>query len=317
MKKLRVGVIGTGMMGRHHIRVYSEMTLAELVGVVDANEIRAKEVAAEFKTKAFTDVEDVLSQNLDAVSIAVPTSMHRDVALRVAEYGVDMLIEKPIADSIENARKIVKSAKNSGCKIMVGHIERFNPAVLKLKELIDKGELGNVLAISAKRIGPYSPRIRDVGIIIDLAVHEIDTISFLYGLRAESVYAVAGRSFHELEDYASIVIKFNADRVGLIDTNWLSPTKIRLLNAVGTKGVANLNYIEQSLELSKVDGKSIVEVKKREPLKNELEVFLKSIAEDEDPKPSGEDGLYILSVAISAIRSYKSGIPIRLGEIIG
>ena len=176
------------------------MTLAELVGVVDANEIRAKEVAAEFKAKTFTDVEDVLSQNLDAVSIAVPTSMHRDVALSGRVWSGHA--HRKTADSIENARKIVKSAKNSGCKIMVGHIERFNPAVLKLKELIDKGELGDVLAISAKRIGPYSPRIRDVGIIIDLAVHEIDTISFLYGLRAESVYAVAGRSFHELEDYA-------------------------------------------------------------------------------------------------------------------
>ncbi|WP_202320073.1 Gfo/Idh/MocA family protein [Archaeoglobus neptunius] len=316
MKSLRVGVIGAGMMGRHHARVYSEIPFADLVGVADSNGEKAREVAAEFKTRAFTDFGDLLEEDLDAVSIAVPTSMHKDVALRVADYGVNMLIEKPIADSIENARRIVKAARINDLKVMIGHIERFNPAVLKLKELIKNGELGSILAISCKRVGPYSPRIRDVGIIIDLAVHEIDTISFLYGMRADNVYAVAGNSFHKWEDYASIVVKFSPDRVGLIDTNWLTPTKVRTLNAVGTGCVANLNYLEQSLEIVREDGKVAVNVRKREPLRNELETFLNCILTDTEPEPSAEDGLYVLSVAISAIKSYKSGLPVEIGGII-
>ncbi len=312
MEKIRVGVIGVGAMGVHHARVYNEIPFANLVGIADPNERKAREVALKFRTRAFTDFEDLLAKDLDAVSIVVPTSLHTEVALRVADYGVDMLIEKPIADSLENARKIVKTARRNDLKVMVGHIERFNPAVLKLKELIKAGELGDVITISCKRVGPRTPRIRDVGIIIDLAVHEIDTISFLYGLRAESIYAAAGSSFHKMEDYASIIAKFNPNKVGLIDTNWLTPTKIRTLNAVGTSGVANLNYIEQSLEISKVDSKFSVEVQKREPLRNEIESFLRCIREEEDPKPSGEDGMYVLSVAISAINSYKSGTPVEI-----
>jgi UDP-N-acetylglucosamine 3-dehydrogenase len=303
-------------MGKHHARVYSEIPFANLVGVADLNEEKAKGVAREFKTQAFTDFEELLTKDLDAVSIAVPTSLHKDVALRVADYGIDMIIEKPIADSVENARKIVKAVRTNDVKVMVGHIERFNPAVLKLKELIRRGELGSIIAISCKRVGPYSPRIRDVGIIIDLAVHEIDTISFLYGMRADSVYAVAGSSFHKWEDYASLLIKFYPDRVGLVDTNWLTPTKVRTLNAVGTKGVANLNYLEQSLEVVRVDKKVVVNVERREPLRNELEAFLNCVMTNTEPEPSAEDGLYVLSVATSAIKSYKSGLPVEIGGIL-
>lgn len=316
MRKLKVGVIGVGAMGRHHARVYSSLPVADLVGVADINQKVAREVARLYGTTAFSDYEELLSMGLDAVSIAVPTSLHADIAIKAAESGVDMLIEKPIADSIKNAERIVRTARREGVKVMVGHIERFNPAVLKLKELIASGELGDVLTISCKRVGPYSPRIRDVGIIIDLAVHDIDTISYLYGERAESVYAVAGSSFHTLEDYASLIVKFNPSRAGLIETNWLTPKKVRSLTAVGTGGVATLDYLNQTLEISKGDVTINVDVEREEPLKVELDTFLNCIAEGKCPEPSGEDGIYVLSVAISAIRSYKSGKLVELNKII-
>jgi UDP-N-acetylglucosamine 3-dehydrogenase len=188
---------------------------------------------------------------------------------------------------------------------MIGHIERFNPVVVKLKELIESGELGDVLTISAERVGPYSPRIRDVGIIIDLAVHDIDTMSYLYDERGSEVYAIAGNSFHKSEDYASILIRFGKNRAGMVNTNWLTPKKIRILTAVGTQGVASLNYLDQTLELWKKEKVKRIEVRKREPLKNELDSFINCIIEDKNPHPSGEDGKYVLSVAIAAIRSYK------------
>ena len=316
MRKLRVGVIGVGAMGRHHARVYSTLPEADLIGVADANEGVAREVAQLYNTTAFSDYEELLSMGPDAVSIAVPTSLHADVAIKVAESGADMLIEKPIADSIKNAERIVKTARREGVKVMVGHIERFNPAVLKLKDIISSGELGDVLTISCKRVGPYSPRIRDVGIIIDLAVHDIDTISYLYGERAESVYAVAGSSFHTLEDYASLIVRFHPSKAGLIETNWLTPKKVRSLTAVGTGGVATLDYLNQTLEISKGDRTVSVDVKKQEPLKVELKTFLKCLMEGKCPEPSGEDGIYVLSVAISAIRSYKSGKLVELNRVI-
>jgi UDP-N-acetylglucosamine 3-dehydrogenase len=312
MKKIRVGVIGVGAMGKHHPRIYSEMKEVELVGVADVNERAAAEVAAEYDTAAFTDCERLLKTDLDAVSIAVPTSLHKDIALKAANYGVHMLIEKPIAESLESADAIIDAARCEHLKLMVGHIERFNPAILKLKELISAGELGQVLSISCRRVGPYPPRIRDVGIIIDLAVHDIDAISYLYGKRAMNVYTIAGNSFHTKEDHASILLQYEDKKSGIVETNWLTPHKIRKLTITGTGGVAHADYLEQSLEIWEEGEVMEVEIEKREPLKNELEHFLHVIVNDEEPSPSGEEGKYALEVALSAIKSYEKGENIRL-----
>jgi UDP-N-acetylglucosamine 3-dehydrogenase len=312
MKKVRVGVIGTGAMGKHHPRIYSEIREVELVGVADVDERRAAEVAAEYNTEAFTDCERLLKNDLDAVSIAVPTSLHKDITLKAANYGVHMLVEKPIAESLSSADAIIDAARRENLKLMVGHIERFNPAILKLKELISAGELGQVLSISCRRVGPYPPRIRDVGIIIDLAVHDIDAISYLYGKRAMNVYSIAGNSFHTKEDHASILLQYEDKKSGIVETNWLTPHKIRKLTITGTGGVAHADYLEQSLEIWKEGGVREVEIEKREPLKNELEHFMHVIVNDEEPSPSGEEGKYTLYVAISAIKSYEKGENIHL-----
>jgi len=312
MKKTRVGVIGAGAMGKHHARIYSEMQEAELVGVADVNERVAAEVATEYNTAAFTDCERLLKNDLDAVSIAVPTSLHKAIALKVANQGVHMLVEKPIAESLESADTIINAARRKNLKLMVGHIERFNPAILKLKELISAEELGEIISISCRRVGPYPPRIRDVGIIIDLAVHDIDAISYLYGKRAINVYSIAGNSFHTKEDHASILLQYEDKRSGMVETNWLTPHKIRTITITATGGVAYADYLDQSLEIWKEDGLWKVDVEKREPLKNELELFLHAVVNDEEPSPSGEEGKYALEVALSAIKSYEKGENILL-----
>jgi UDP-N-acetylglucosamine 3-dehydrogenase len=312
MNKKRVGVIGVGPMGKHHVRVYHEMKEVELVGVADVNEQARDEIATEYNTDAFTDCEQLLNKDLDAVSIAVPTSMHKEIARKAAQYGVHMLIEKPIADSLINADAIIEAARRENLKVMIGHIERFNPAIVKLKELIAAGELGEILSISCRRVGPYAPRIRDVGIITDLAVHDIDTISYLYGKRAKQVYSLAGNSFHNKEDYASILLQYDAQRSGTVETNWLTPYKMRTLTATGTGGVASADYLAQSLELWKEEGRINVEIKKDEPLKIELAQFVDAISNGNEPSPSGEEGKYVLSVAIAAIESYQKGNNVRL-----
>jgi len=307
MKKIRVGVIGVGAMGKHHVRIYHGMRDVELVGVADSSDKTANEIAAEYHTEAFTDCEQLLKNDPDAVSIAVPTSLHKDIARKAAQYGVHMLVEKPIADSLSNAAAIIDAARRENLKLMIGHIERFNPAILKLKELINAGELGEILSISCRRVGPYAPRIRDVGIITDLAVHDIDTISYLYGKRAMQVYSIAGNSFHAKEDYASILLKYDDKRSGTVETNWLTPYKMRTLTATGTGGVASADYLEQSLELWKEEGRISVEIEKDEPLKIELAQFVDAISNGKEPSPSGEEGKYVLSVAIAAIESYQNG----------
>ncbi len=309
---MRVGVIGVGAMGQHHVRIYNEMANVDLVGISDVSESRVKELSSQYGVPGFNDHTALLKQDLDAVSVAVPTTLHKQIGLDAIACGTNILIEKPVSDTIENAKDLVNAASDAGVKLMVGHIERFNPAVMKLKHIMDSGLLGKIVSISTKRVGPYNPRIRDVGVILDIGVHDIDIISYLYGKQVNEIYAIAGSNFHSFEDYAAILLRFDHDFSGMVETNWLTPHKIRKLTAIGTKGVAYLDYIDQTVELH--DGEWIrqAKVEKSEPLKNELEYFIKSISSGMDPHPSGSDGLHVLQVAKAAIRSHKEARAIKL-----
>lgn len=309
---IRVGVIGAGAMGQNHVRVYSEMDNVELVGISDIDRERVLELASRYGTKAFTDYNELLAEGLDAVSIVVPTKLHKQVTLDVLGNGVDVLVEKPIADSIENAEIMIQAATDADRMLMVGHIERFNPAVMKLKEIIDSGVLGKIVSISTRRVGPYHPRIRDVGVILDIGVHDIDIISYLYGMKINQVYAVADADIHPLEDHASIHLRINHELAGNVDVNWLTPHKVRRLTAVGLKGVAYLDYMNQTVELHDIEWIRKAKVENGEPLRNELEHFIDCISKGVCPLPSGEDGKHALEVAMAAIKSYKEEKLIKL-----
>ena len=303
---LRVGVVGVGNMGRHHARIYSELSKegkVEFVGVADANLERAKEVASQFKTRAFANYKELV-ERVDAVSIAVPTSLHRQVALEFIENGVSVLVEKPIAESIENAEEIIRVAKKNNVTLMVGHVERFNPCVLKLKEILDENLIGKVVTLTAKRVGPLPPQIKDVGVIIDLAVHDIDVMSFLLERNVRKVYARAGSAKNplELEDYAIIMLDFE-NATGVVETNWLTPHKVRTLSVVGTEGIAELNYITQKLILYNHEWVKEAKVQFKEPLRNELEHFIECVKKKKKPLVNGEEGLHALVVAIKALES--------------
>jgi UDP-N-acetylglucosamine 3-dehydrogenase len=311
---IRVGVIGTGAMGQNHVRNYSEMEGVELVGISDVDQKRVEAMAAQFKTKAFTDYNKMLSEGLDAVSVVVPTKLHKQVVLDAFEAGMHVLVEKPIADTAENAELMIAAAKKAGKILMVGHIERFNPAVIKLKEIIDSGTLGKIVSISTKRVGPYNPRIRDVGVILDIGVHDIDMISYLYGKKISSVYAIAGADIHSFEDHASIILRMDHNFAGVVETNWLTPHKVRQLTAIGVKGVAYLDYINQTVQLHDNEWVRKAKVEPSEPLKNELKYFVDCVAKGKDPKPCGEDGKHALEVAMAAIKSYQEEKLIEVGQ---
>jgi len=304
---MRVGIIGGGAMGQHHTRIYSEMKNVELVGICDVDKNRAEALAKAHNTKPYFDHKELLRQELDAVSVVVPTTLHARVALDVIESGTNLLVEKPIANTIENADIIIKAAHDAKVKLMVGHVERFNPAVLKLKEIIDSGRLGKIVSISSRRVGPFNPRIRDVGIIMDLGVHDIDVISYLYGRKIDEVYTIAGNNIHTFEDHASILLRCDTNLSGMVETNWLTPNKIRNLTAIGLKGVAYLDYIKQTVELQDNEWILSAKVESMEPLKNELEHFINAVGNGGKIISNGETSRHALQVAMAAIESYKQG----------
>jgi UDP-N-acetylglucosamine 3-dehydrogenase len=314
---LNVGVIGVGNMGKNHARIYSELGDSRLVAVADISD-RGKEMAERFNCRCYRDYREMMEkEKLDAVSVCVPTSMHFSVAKDVIGRGVNVLIEKPISGTLEEAEQLIAMAGRAGVKLAVGHVERFNPAVQKLKEMIDQGKLGNITSMLARRVGLFPPQIKDANVIIDLAVHDIDIFSYLLGRSPEKASASLGRALSgDREDYADIFMNYGETN-GLIEVNWITPVKIRVLNVTGTKGYAELNYVTQELVIHESiyeraydefgdfvikfgdPNRSVVPVSKTEPLKMELKDFLSSIIDDREPAVSGQSALETLRIALS------------------
>lgn len=314
---VRIGVIGTGKMGRNHVKIFSEMKNVDLVGVADISEETVNDIAREYSTKPYLDYRDLLGEELDAVSIVVPTTLHKQVAIDAIRAGCHVMVEKPISATVDEGKEMIATANRHNKKLLVGHVERFNPAVKILKEIVDDGVLGNVVSISSKRVGPYCPRITDCGIILDLAPHDIDVISYLYKDRVKEVYTIAGKAFHCHEDHATLMLKFNRGMAGVIETSWLPPHRVRRLNVVGEAGVASLDFIEQKVVVYDKDWAREANVERQQPLRNELTHFVKLISNGEYPLVSGEDSLHALSVALTAVESYNVGrlMKVRLPNV--
>lgn len=314
---MRVGVIGAGAMGQNHIRTYSQMPGVELVGISDIDQDRLRALSNQYSVTGFQDYHELLKQGLDAVSIVVPTTLHKKVALDVIRSGTNLLVEKPIADTIENANSIIEAAAKENLKLMVGHIERFNPAVIKMKEIINSGGLGKVVSISTRRVGPYNSRIRDVGVILDIGVHDVDIMSYLYNARVSEVYAIAGNEKHPFEDHASILLRFDNDKAGVVETNWLTPHKTRQFTVIGTEGVGYGDYLEQKLIIHDKEWVKEAKIEKKEPLRNELENFIKACGNGREPVSTGEDGKHALMVALASIESYKTKSAVKVHANVG
>lgn len=295
---IRVGVVGAGAMGQHHARVYAELG-AKLVGIADSDFSRAEEVASKYNAGFSWDYRQLLPQ-VDAVTIAVPTSLHRQIALDFMQHGVHCLVEKPIASTIDEAEDMVREAERNRVKLMVGHIERFNPVVGKLRQLMRRGALGQLMIISTRRVGPFAPRVRDVGIIIDTATHDIDIARYLVGKEPVDVFCKAGKFKHQKEDHAIVVLDFGST-TACIEVNWFTPHKVRSLVATGSEGIAYLDYIEQHLVVyNSSQDANMVKLQKAEPLKLELEHFLTCIQNDSEPLINGWDALKTLEIALRA-----------------
>lgn len=318
----RVGVIGVGSMGRNHARVFSEM--AELVGVADKDGDTGKRVANGFGAEWFEDYKDLLRQDIDAVSVATPTDLHYQVAKDAIELGIHVLVEKPMCSTIEESEKLIEYAESSGLTLAIGHIERHNPVVDFTKKGIVDGRYGDLITISARRVSSLPSRIRDVGVILDLGIHDIDVMRYLVGSEVTSVFASGGRIKHEsFEDYANIMLSFENGASGFVEANWLTPMKVRKLALTCLRSFVEVDYITQSVKISsstygRLDSFNLyriplefdtrtISLEKREPLWNELKDFLDAIQKKRDPLVSGRDGLKTMQVVMAAIESQKTG----------
>ena len=307
---IKVGVIGVGTMGKHHARVYTGLSDVELVGVADVDKEAVREVAERYNTEAFIEYRELLKRDLDAVSIAVPTFLHEKVAVDTAEAGVNMIIEKPIADTVENARKIIRSAHENEVKLMVGHIERFNPIIPVIQNSIGNTD---IISIDIARVGPFPSRIGDVGVVIDLATHDIDLIRYLTKSEFKKIYCLTSKNISRNEDIAILSFEMQNGVLAHITTNWLTPFKIREINiATKEKFIKGLFIHQKVSEHSKYkeDGSHIVKelsVPFAEPLQLELKAFLRAVRDDKEPPISGEDGLQALEVAIECLKIGMGG----------
>ena len=317
MNTVNVGVIGVGAMGHNHARVYSRVENANLIATSDVRKRTLSQVSKKYDAESYIDYEKLLENpEIEAVSVCVPTTHHHSVVMAAIEHGKDVLVEKPIAFTLKEAEEMIAFAKKKGVKLGTGHVERFNPAIQKAKELIENDVIGDVVSASAKRVGPFPPRIKDVGVTIDLAIHDLDVMYYLFNENVTQVFATMGSILEkcEYEDHAEIMTKFENGITGILEVNWLTPYKRREIEITGTDGIITVDYIDQSID---VFGKFAqdVEIQHEEPLKEEITSFLNSIINDEDPEISGEDGLNALKMVLAAKKSSKDQVPIKLNEI--
>ena len=223
MRTVNVGVIGVGAMGYNHARVYYKLEEANLVAVSDVSERTLNKVAKKYDAKGFTDYEDLLKDpEIEVVSVCVPTTFHHDVVMEAIKHGKHVLVEKPIAFTLKEAEDMIAAAKEAGVILATGHVERFNPAVQKAKELIDNDVIGDIVSASAKRVGPFPPRIKDVGVTIDLAIHDLDVMNYLFDEDVIQVYGTMNSILEkcEFEDHAEIMINFKNESTGILEVNW-------------------------------------------------------------------------------------------------
>jgi predicted dehydrogenase len=312
----RLGVIGVGVMGSNHARVLAELPGAELVAVADPDRTQAAYVADALHTQAVDDVEALLPLGVDAVTIAAPTHLHHEIALACIARGIHVLVEKPIASNAEEGRSIVAAARRAGVVLMVGHVERFNPAVETIKEAI-RGE--KILSIGITRVGPFPPRMSNVGVVIDLAVHDIDLIRWFTDSDIVEVQPMLASAIAEREDIALLQFRTASGVLAQINTNWLTPFKARTVH-VATRD----KYIIGDLLTRTVtecfgfqpDGSYSMRhlsVGYAEPLRAELAAFLDSVRRGSAPAVSGEEGVASLDIAMRCLKhsSRASPVPAR------
>jgi UDP-N-acetylglucosamine 3-dehydrogenase len=333
-RELRIGLAGLGSMGRNHLRILASRRDIRLVAIADPVAAALSAAVASSGAQAFDEPLAMIAEaELDALIVAAPTTSHVPLALAAIDRDIAVLVEKPLAESAEEGERIVTAARRRGVPVQVGHVERFNPAVLELGRLIKAGWLSSIYSIASRRAGPFPARIRDVGVTIDLATHDADILSWIASERPSRVYAETAQRIHAShEDLLFGLLHFPSGATGMLDVNWLTPAKRRQLVVVGEEGMFELDYLTQRLTFTRATDTTnprliggyaptfegdVAElpVVSGEPLAAEIEAFLRVVREGGRPLVDAEDGLWAVAIATSLLTAAATGQAVDLSAL--
>jgi UDP-N-acetylglucosamine 3-dehydrogenase len=311
---IKIAVIGVGGWGKNHVRVLDNMGVLE--AVCDLSADRAKEIAKKYDTKFYSSIKDLFSneRELNACLVCTPTKSHLSVVREAIQNGCHVFVEKPLSFSSKECEEMTDLSKKAKVLLTCGYVERFNPAVQDLKKIIQKQTYGDLLMMEFHRENRMPLHIKDVGVIYDTSVHDIDTAMFLFGKGAKMVFARAGKKFHLFEDFATIMLGFEDQKVAIIASNWVTPKKVRTFSAVCTEGTVNGDFITQEIRINQADATIIPRRQQfQEPLVLELQSFIEVLeGKRKQPVVTSEEATNVTKVAEAALLSSETGSPIYL-----
>jgi UDP-N-acetylglucosamine 3-dehydrogenase len=314
LKKIGVAVIGTGFWGKNHSRIYKELESTNLVAICDVDPERAKVIAEQYGVKAYTDSSLMLKDpEIQAVSVCTWSIKLAEEALKSLHAGKHVLVEKPMATDIKQAQTLLDTAEANGLHLTVGFLMRFIPGLQQIKQAVETKKIGEMVSATAKRVTQWPERIGDVGIVKDTAIHDIDVARFISSEEPVSVYAKMGSMRHrQFEDYAQIMLTYESGKTAFIESNWLTPYKIRSLNVTGSEAIMRLDYNSQELWIDNAIETVQPRVSFKEPLKAELEHFVECIIGKKTPMITGQDGYKALEIASAAMESSAKNTVVKL-----
>lgn len=306
-----VAVVGVGGWGKNHLRVLHQLKALKAFCDIDKNKVDL--YREEYGVKGYLSMDEMLnSEHLDAVTICAPTSLHYELASKSIQKGLHTFVEKPLAYTSREGEELLRLAEKKGVTLTAGYIERFNPAVTELKEIIKEKRLGEPLLLEFHRENRWAHHVKDVGIILDTSVHDIYTARWLFESEPKVVFARTGKVITEQEDFATIILGFDEKRTASLVANWVTPKKVRKLTAVFTEGIVSIDFITQEVVIEDSQGTSIPRRKWQEPLYLELKAFIECIEKDEKPLVTPKDAVNTTKVAEAALVSSRTGSPIYL-----
>jgi UDP-N-acetylglucosamine 3-dehydrogenase len=310
---VKIGIIGVGGWGKNHSRVLHDFGV--LTSICDMDKIKAKNMATRYNVNHYGSIDDMIdTERLDACLVCTPTKTHYPVATKLMEKGINVFVEKPLSYSSKECEEMIKIAKKHKVSLTCGYIERFNPAVQEVKKILSEKMYGELLMIEFHRENRMPLHIKDVGIIYDTSVHDIDTAIYLFGSKPQVVFARAGKIFHSFEDFSNIILGFGKDRVAVISSNWITPKKVRNFSAVCTDAIINGDFIKQEITIE--DSLCTTTPRRQnlvEPLSLELRNFIDVIEGKRDhPEVSPEEATNVTKIAEAALLSSNTGAPIYL-----
>jgi len=308
---MKIVQIGTGGWGKNHTRILSE--LGVLVAICDTNLEKSKEYGEKYSVNYYQSLDELLkSEEFDGAFVVTPTSTHTEIAIKLLESKKHVFVEKPMTYKSEDGEKLAKLAEKNKVILTCGYIERFNPAVNVVKKMVNDKKFGELVMLEFHRENRMPLHIKDVGIIYDTSVHDIDTANWLFNEMPQVVFARSGKIRHEREDFANIMLGYKNDKVAIISSNWITPKKVRKFSAVCTEAIISSDFISQEIIIEKDKGIEKIENEKQEPLLKEIENFIDAISNKTEQIVKSQEAVNVTKIAEAALLSSQKGTPIYL-----